>query len=82
MTINVYSVPVANADSYTVVAGNTLTVAAPGVLGNDTNADGRTLTAALGTGVSHGSLTLMPTVPSAIRHPRATPGRTASPTPR
>ena len=58
VTLTVYSVPVANADTYTVVAGNTLTVARPGVLGNDTNADGRTLTAALGTNVSHGSLTL------------------------
>ena len=42
----------------TPVAGNTLTVSAPGVLANDTNADGGTLTATLGTTVSHGSLTL------------------------
>ncbi len=58
VTLTVYSVPVANNDSYTVVAGNTLSVSAPGVLGNDTNADNNPLTAALGTNVSHGSLTL------------------------
>ena len=44
VTITVYSVPVANADAYTVIDGNTLTVsAATGVLANDTNADGGTL---------------------------------------
>ena len=61
MSITVYSVPVANPDSYTVVAGNTLTVnAVNGVLANDTDADGGTLSAVLGTGVSHGNLTLNP----------------------
>ena len=32
VTITVYSIPVANADAYSVKAGATLTVAAPGVL--------------------------------------------------
>ena len=32
--------PVANPDSYTVHAGHTLTVDAPGYLGNDTDVDG------------------------------------------
>ena len=58
MTITVYSVPVANNDSYSVVAGNTLTVTKPGVLANDTNADGRTLIASIGSYPSHGSVTL------------------------
>src|SRR5262249_52759235 len=53
------SAPTANADSYSVLHDKSLTVAAAGVLGNDTsNPVGRTLTAALGTGPSHGSLTL------------------------
>jgi lysophospholipase L1-like esterase len=49
--------PVANDDSYGFVEDETLTVAAPGVLGNDTDADGDTLTAVLSTGVSNGILT-------------------------
>ena len=40
-------VPVANADSYSVNEGDTLTVPAAGVLSNDTDADGNTLTAIL-----------------------------------
>ena len=59
VTLTVYSVPVANPDSYTAggrqYADGRLR---RGVLANDTNADGGTLTAALGTNVSHGSLTL------------------------
>jgi VCBS repeat-containing protein len=50
--------PVAVADSYATNANTTLTVAAPGVLGNDTDVDGNALTASLMTGVSHGTLTL------------------------
>ncbi len=52
------TIPVANPDACTVVAGNTLSIAAPGVLANDTNSDGRALSAALDTNVSHGALTL------------------------
>lgn len=44
------SAPVGGADAFTVVAGSTLTVAAPGVLANDTDADGDALTAVLATG--------------------------------
>jgi uncharacterized protein len=50
--------PVANADSYAVNEDATLTVAAPGVLGNDTDVNNDPLTAALGSGPSHGALTL------------------------
>ena len=39
--------PVANDDAYSVTAGQLLDVAAPGLLGNDTDADGDTLTATL-----------------------------------
>jgi VCBS repeat-containing protein len=52
------SAPVGVADSYTVSAGSTLAVAAPGVLANDTDADGDALTAKLVTNPAHGSLTL------------------------
>jgi len=52
------SAPVANADSYTTQQGITLTIAAPGVLGNDTDADGDTLTASLSGGPANGTLTL------------------------
>jgi len=50
--------PVANNNSYTVGKGKTLTVAAAGVLANDTDADGDTLTAALASGPANGTLTL------------------------
>jgi len=50
--------PVANNDSYTTAENVTLTIAAPGVLANDTDQDGDTLTAVLMTSVSHGTLTL------------------------
>ena len=49
VTITVYSVPTANAEAYTVIDGSTLTVsAANGVLANDANADGGTLTRGAG----------------------------------
>jgi uncharacterized delta-60 repeat protein len=50
--------PVANNDSYTTPENAPLTVAAPGVLANDTDANGDTLSAFLVSGVSHGTLTL------------------------
>jgi hypothetical protein len=50
--------PTANNDTYTVAEDAVLTVAAPGVLGNDTDPDaGTTLTASLVAPPSHGSLT-------------------------
>ncbi|HEB83278.1 MAG TPA: hypothetical protein ENJ11_10490, partial [Gammaproteobacteria bacterium] len=53
--------PVANDNAYGVVKNTTLSIAAPGVLGNDTD-DGKLqpLTASLVSDVSHGSLTLNP----------------------
>ena len=50
--------PAAAGDAYSTAEDTVLTVAAPGVLGNDTDLDGGPLTAVLGSGPSHGSLTL------------------------
>jgi len=45
-------------DSYTMKINTTLTVSAPGVLGNDTDANGDTLMAILSNNVTHGTLQL------------------------
>ena len=58
ITVAPDQVPVANNDAYTMMQNATLSVAAPGVLGNDTDADGNSLTAALSSTVSHGTLYL------------------------
>ncbi|MHA2251268.1 MAG: Ig-like domain-containing protein [Candidatus Kariarchaeaceae archaeon] len=50
--------PVANDDSYTTSVDTTFTVEAPGVLKNDEDADGDTLTAKLDTTTRYGELTL------------------------
>src|SRR5206468_2563175 len=50
--------PVAKDDSYGTDEDAPLTVPAPGVLANDSDADGDRLTAALVTGPAHGTLTL------------------------
>ena len=50
--------PSASDDSYTTPEGQTLSVAAPGVLANDTDPNGDSLTASLVSDVSNGSLTL------------------------
>ena len=50
--------PVAVANSYSTDEDTTLNVPAPGVLGNDSDPDGDTLTAVLETGVSNGTLNL------------------------
>jgi VCBS repeat-containing protein len=50
--------PVAGNDSYTVAEDATLTVDAPGVLANDSDAENDSLTAVEAGGPSHGSLTL------------------------
>ena len=55
--VAVAPMPVASADSYTAPANKPFTVAAPGVLANDTAQGG---TATLGTGPSNGTLTLNP----------------------
>jgi VCBS repeat-containing protein len=61
VTINVACVnqaPVAFDDAYSVDEGSKLNVTAPGVLGNDSDADGDPLTAILVAGPLHGALTL------------------------
>ncbi len=50
--------PSANPDSYEAQAGTTLSIAAPGVLGNDTSPRGLQLSAALVAGPQHGTLAL------------------------
>jgi VCBS repeat-containing protein len=50
--------PAAAADAYGTAEDTPLTVAAPGVLGNDTDPDGDSLSAALVSGPAHGSLNL------------------------
>jgi VCBS repeat-containing protein len=61
VTITVSAVndaPVAADDAYTIAEDTPLTVVAPGVLGNDSDTDGDSLSAVLGSGPAHGSLTL------------------------
>jgi VCBS repeat-containing protein len=61
VTITVSAVndaPVAADDAYTIAEDTPLTVVAPGVLGNDSDPDGDSLSAVLGSGPAHGSLTL------------------------
>ncbi len=50
--------PTTVADAYTVLEGGTINQAAPGVLANDTDAEGGALTAVLGTTTTNGTLTL------------------------
>jgi VCBS repeat-containing protein len=54
----VNDVPVAAGDAYSTAEDTVLTVAAPGVLGNDADPDGDPLSAVLVTGPGHGSLSL------------------------
>ena len=56
--VEVNQPPVAVADSYETDEGVPLNVVAPGVLGNDTDADGEPLTAVLDVDVSDGTLVL------------------------
>jgi VCBS repeat-containing protein len=59
ITVNaVNDAPVAAGDSYSVNEDATLTVAASGVLANDSDVDGNPLTAVLVTGPANGTLTL------------------------
>jgi len=63
VTLNVAAIndaPTANADSYTTGEDTPLTVAGPGVLGNDTDIDGNALSAVLVGGPASGTLTLNP----------------------
>ena len=57
-TFNLNQPPVAADDAYSVNEDTTLAVTAPGVLANDTDADGNPLTAVLVSGPSSGTLTL------------------------
>jgi VCBS repeat-containing protein len=50
--------PVAAGDSYNTNEDTTLNVGAPGVLGNDTDVEGDTLSAVLASGPAHGTLNL------------------------
>lgn len=50
--------PTAQDDTYSVLEGETLSVAAPGVLGNDSDPDGNALSATLVDDVAHGVLDL------------------------
>ncbi len=52
--------PVANPDSYSLLEDTVLTIAAPGVLGNDTDPENNPLTAQLVAGPTRGTLTLNP----------------------
>ena len=52
------SAPVAGSDSFQTLEDTPLTVAAPGVLANDTDPDGQPLVVSLLTDVAHGTLTL------------------------
>jgi len=54
----VNDVPVSVGESYTIAEDTDLNIAAPGILGNDTDLDANPLTAVLVTGPSNGSLTL------------------------
>ena len=58
ITIMTNRPPVATNDSYTLMANTTLTVPAPGILANDSDADGDSLTAVLGASPTHGTLSL------------------------
>ncbi len=58
VTIKVNTAPAAVAETYTVAQGATLTITAPGVLANDSDADGDPLTATVAQGPSNGTLTL------------------------
>src|SRR5437867_1876150 len=50
--------PLATADSYTTAQNTALTIAAPGVLANDTDIENSALTAVLVSGPAHGTLAL------------------------
>ncbi|HAO61977.1 MAG TPA: hypothetical protein DCQ90_08780 [Erysipelotrichaceae bacterium] len=59
ITVNpINDAPVAQDDNYSIDEDNTLNVAAPGVLTNDSDVDGPSLNISLLTDVTHGSLTL------------------------
>ena len=58
ITVTADNPPVANSDSYSIVVNSLLNIPGPGVLANDTDIDGNTLTAILATGPTNGTLIL------------------------
>ena len=72
--------PVATDESYNATEDTPLMVAAPGVLGNDTDVDGNALTAIVVTPPTHGTLTLNTDGSFTYTPARTTTGPTASPT--
>ncbi|HEX7153789.1 MAG TPA: Ig-like domain-containing protein [Thermoanaerobaculia bacterium] len=66
--------PVAAPDAYNVQFGQALNVAAPGVLGNDSDVDSMSLTAVLVSGPSKGTLTLNPDGSFNYQHDGVTAG--------
>ncbi len=60
ISITTNRAPVAANDSYSLMANTTLTVPAPGVLTNDSDADGDSLTVVLATAPTKGALSLSP----------------------
>ena len=58
ITVTVDKLPVANNNSYSLMANTLLSVPAPGILANDTDADGDNLTAVPGAAPTHGLLSL------------------------
>ena len=80
ITVQSWSAPVAVNDAYTATENTPLTEAAPGVLANDTDPEGKSLTAQLATGPSHGALTLNSDGLLPIRLSQAIPGLIHSPT--
>ena len=60
MTVLQNSVPVAVADAYTTTQNTAVSISAPGVLANDSDGDGHSLTAVLDSDVSSGTLNLDP----------------------
>ena len=58
--VNVNDPPIAANDAYSMIADGTLVVAAPGLLGNDSDPDGDSLTAQQASGPANGSLGLAP----------------------
>jgi VCBS repeat-containing protein len=62
-TWTVNAPPIATDDAYAVIGGATLTIPAPGVLGNDTDADNDALTAQLVNTTTKGTLNLNPNGP-------------------
>ncbi len=60
VTLTINTVPVATDKSYSINEDTTLTIAASGVLNNDYDPDGSSITAVLVTGPAYGTLTLNP----------------------